>query len=178
MTIHIESPIGPDDHILGEPSARVTLVEYGDFECPYCAQAYPIIKQVRARFGHDLRFVFRHAPQAHLHPHAQLAAEATEAAATQGQFWGLHDRLFERPTPLDWPRLVSEARDLGLDVPRFEADVQQHRHLDIVTRLERSGAHTVRSTPTFFLDDLRYEEGSDAETLGAAIERLVQRPRS
>src|SRR5258705_13864888 len=111
MSIHIERPVGPLDHILGNENAPITLVEYGDFECHYCAQAFPILKQVIGRFPDDLRFVFRHAPQTRLHPHAELAAEAAEAAAAQGRFWPFHDRLYTRRDPIEWERLVPDARD-------------------------------------------------------------------
>ena len=169
MTIHIETPVGPDDHIRGNPAAAITLVEYGDFECPYCARAYPIVKTLLARFPDDLRVVFRHAPQTRQHPAAERAAEAAEAAGAQDRFWPFHDRLFERPEPLDWPRLLGEARALELDLDCFTADVELHRFRDVVTRLERSGAHTVRGTPTFFLDGVRYEDTWDVDTLSRAI---------
>jgi protein-disulfide isomerase len=169
MSIRIERPVGPGDHVLGSADARVTLVEYGDFECDYCARAFPILQQVRARFPDALRFVFRHAPQAHLHPNAELAAEASEAAAAQGAFWAFHDRLYTVRDPLAWDRLVDEARRLELDVPRFVADVEGRRFRELVTEVERSGAHTVRGTPTFFLDDVRYEGGSDYDSLVEAI---------
>jgi protein-disulfide isomerase len=172
MSIRIELPVGPNDHILGNAAAPVTLVEYGDFECNYCAMAFPILKQVLARFPDDLRFVFRHAPQTRQHPAAELAAEAAEAAGAQGKFWPFHDRLYSDRSPIQWDRLVAEAKALDLDVPRFVADVEGHQFRDIVTQLERSGTHTVRGTPTFFLDDLRYEEGSDFDSLVNAIEAI------
>jgi protein-disulfide isomerase len=170
MTIRIEHPVGPEDHILGDLQAPITLVEYGDFECNYCALAFPILKQVIERFPDQLRFVFRHAPQTRLHPQAELAAEASEAAGAQGRFWQFHDRLYTRREPLDRERLIADAQDLELDLPRFVADLDGHRFRDLVTAVERSGAHTVRGTPTFFLDDVRYEDGSDFDSLVRAIE--------
>jgi protein-disulfide isomerase len=170
MSIRIEAPVNPSDHILGTVDAPVTLVEYGDFECNYCALAFPVMKRLIARFPKQLRFVFRHAPQTREHPNAVLAAEASEAAGAQGRFWQFHDGLYTRTQPLSWDRFLDDARKLELDVPRFTTDVQEHRFQDLVTRVERSGAHTVRSTPTYFLNDLRYEEGSDFDSLATAIE--------
>jgi NhaA family Na+:H+ antiporter len=174
MTIRIERPVGPGDHVRGPAHAGATLVEYGDFECDYCARAFPIVKQVVERFGDDLRFVFRHAPQARLHPNAQLAAEASEAAGAQDKFWEFHDGLYTRRDPVTWERLLAEARTHGLDEARFVADVEGHRFRDIVTEIERSGAHTVRGTPTFFLNGVRYEEASDFDSFVKAIETALQ----
>jgi NhaA family Na+:H+ antiporter len=174
MTIRIERPVGAGDHVQGPANAGVTLVEYGDFECDYCARAFPIVKQVIERFPDDVRFVFRHAPQARLHPNAQLAAEASEAAAAQEKFWEFHDGLYTRRDPVTWDRLLAEARGLGLDEARFVDDVESHRFRDIVTELERSGTHTVRGTPTFFLNGVRYEEASDFDSFAKAIDTALQ----
>jgi protein-disulfide isomerase len=175
MPVHIEMPVQPSDHILGPSDAPVTLVEYGDFECNYCALAFPVMKQLIARFPEQLRFVFRHAPQTRQHPNAVLAAEASEAAGAQGRFWQFHDGLYTLTQPLSWDRFLDDARRLELDVARFTADVHEHRFRDVVTRVERSGAHTVRSTPTYFLNDLRYEDGSDFDSLAKAIESTASR---
>jgi protein-disulfide isomerase len=169
MSVPLELPVGPEDHAIGAPSAKVTLVEYGDYECPYCTQAFPVVKELIARHGPSLRFVFRHAPQTRLHPHAELAAEAAEAAGAQGRFWEMHAVLFGKQPPLDLDSLAAEAAALGLDVARFRADVESHRFRPVVRRLELSGAHTVRGTPTFFLEGRRFEDGTDVETLSAAI---------
>jgi Na+:H+ antiporter, NhaA family len=174
MTIRIERPVGSGDHVLGPANAGATLVEYGDFECDYCARAFPIVKQVIERFPDDVRFVFRHSPQARLHPNAQLAAEASEAAGAQDKFWEFHDGLYTRRDPVTWERLLAEARGLGLDETRFVSDVESHRFRDIVTELERSGAHTVRGTPTFFLNGVRYEEASDFDSLASAIDTALK----
>ena len=174
MSIRIERPVGAGDHVRGLANAGVTLVEYGDFECDYCARAFPILQQVTERFGGDLRVVFRHAPQARLHPNAQLAAEASEAAAAQDKFWEFHDGLYTRRDAITWDRLLAEARGLGLDEARFVSDVESHRFRDVVTELERSGAHTVRGTPTFFLNGVRYEEASDFDSLSKAIDMALK----
>src|SRR2546430_2934661 len=111
-------PVGERDHALGPPGAPVTLVEYGDYECPHCGRAYPILKQVRQRLGVSLRFVFRNFPLRESHPHAEHAAEAAEAAGAQGKFWEMHDRLFERQFALDDDCLIEYAGDLSLDAAR------------------------------------------------------------
>jgi Na+:H+ antiporter, NhaA family len=170
MSIRIEAPVGAHDHIRGKLDAPVTLVEYGDFECNYCALAFPVMEQLRAEFPDHLRFVFRHAPQTRQHPNAVLAAEASEAAGAQDRFWQYHDGLYRRRDAITWDRLLEDARRLELDLARFTADVEQHRFLDSVNAIEGTGAHTVRGTPTFFLNDVRYEDGSDFESLAKAID--------
>ena len=169
--VTLESPVGAGDHALGPPTAPVTLVEYGDFECPYCARAYPVVKELRQRFGDDLRFVFRHTPRANTHPHAERAAEATEAAASQGKFWEMHDRLFERPSALDDEDLAAHASAIGLDGARFANEFRTHAHAAKVRAQEATGAHSVLTTPTFFINGVRFDDTPDRATLGQAIER-------
>jgi len=169
MTIELETPVNANDHVRGRTEAAVTLVEYGDFECHYCAQAFPVVSKLLTAFPDDLRLVFRHAPQTRQHPNAVLAAEAAEAAGVQGRFWEFHDGLYSRREPITWTRLLDDASRLQLDIARFTADVEQHRFAEVVHQIERSGAHTVRGTPTFFLDGARYEEGSDYDSLAKAI---------
>src|SRR2546430_12426040 len=115
-------PVSKRDHIEGPADAAVTLVEYGDYECPHCGRAYPIIKDIQRRMGRRLRFVYRNFPLRESHPHAQQAAEAAEAAGAQGKFWEMHDRLFERQFALDGEYLIEYAGDLGLDVARFRKE--------------------------------------------------------
>src|SRR6266480_1057391 len=110
------------DHIQGPPDAPVTLVEYGDYECPYCGAAYPVIKEVQARMGDRLRFVFRNFPITTSHPHSEHA-EAAEAAATQGKFWEMHDHLYENQQRLTDPDLHAYAEEVGLDVAQFDRDL-------------------------------------------------------
>src|ERR1039457_2723710 len=112
-------PVGERDHIQGPANAPVTLVEYGDYECPYCGQAYPIVKQLQERLGNKLRFVFRNFPLSTMHPHAEEAAEAAEAAAAHGKFWEMHDLLYENQEELDSEELVAYAATLGLNTSRF-----------------------------------------------------------
>jgi protein-disulfide isomerase len=166
---HLESPIGERDHTFGRAEAAVTLVEYGHFACFYCAQAYPVVKAVRAHFGDRLRFAFRHAPQARSNPEATLAGEAAEAAAAQGKFWQMHDRLFEGHPQLDRATLVAHARAIELDVARFERDLDAHTFAAQLLDEERTGVHSVRSTPTFFINGLRYEDTSDEHHLVTAL---------
>ena len=117
----LRPPVGPDDHALGSETAPVTLVEYGDYECPHCGAAHPIVKRVLRRVGRDVRFVFRNFPLGEMHPHAVQAAEAAEAAGLQDEFWRMHDQLFEHQDALEREDLVGYAKELGLDSARFAA---------------------------------------------------------
>jgi len=122
-------PVTEDrDHIQGPAGAPATLVEYGDYECPYCGMAYPIVKSIQRRLGSHLRFVFRNFPLTRIHPDAEHAAEAAESAAAQGAFWPMHDRLFERQFALDDDRLVEYAADLGLDADRLRGELDAGTH--------------------------------------------------
>ncbi len=167
-------PVSERDHIAGPAAAAVTLVEYGDYECPDCGRAYPIVKQVRQRMGKSLRFVFRNFPLRESHPHAQHAAEAAEAAAGQGKFWEMHDRLFERQFALDDEYLVEYAGDLSLDVPRFRRELAGRVYEPRVREDFRSGvASGVNGTPTFFINGMRYDASWEVEPLLAALQRAA-----
>ena len=166
-------PVDSTDHVLGPETARVVVVEYGDFECPYCGRAYPIIKRLQSRLGDRLRFVFRHFPLTHKHPLAQQAAEAAEAADAQGQFWGMHDLLFEHQDALEEGDLYAYAGVLGLDTGRFERELVGRVHAKRVDRDVRSGQHnSVSGTPTFFINGLRH---TDEETLERVILDMSER---
>jgi protein-disulfide isomerase len=168
-------PVGPDDHAQGAANAPVTLVEYGDLECPHCGRAYPIVKAVQRRMGKRLRFVFRHFPLTELHPHAQHAAEATEAAAVQGKFWAMHDRLFERQFALDDEDLIDYASELGLDAPRIGRELAAHTFKPQVRDDFMSGVQSgVNGTPTFFINGLRHDDPWDEDPLTAALERAAR----
>jgi protein-disulfide isomerase len=162
------------DHALGPRDAPVTLLEYGDFECPHCGQAYPVVLQALERLGSRLRFVFRHYPISVSHAHAQLAAEAAEAAGAQGRFWDMHGRLFEHQDQLDRASLSEHARALGLDVERFDREldgaVYRDRVLEDVASGEESG---VQWTPTFFVNGVRYGYGADLAGLMAHLDRAA-----
>jgi protein-disulfide isomerase len=167
-------PFGERDHMLGPVDAPVTLVEYGDFECPHCGRAYPIVKQIQRRLGRRLRFVFRHFPLRESHPHAEHAAEAAEAAGAEGKFWEMHDRLFERQFALDDDYLIEYAGDLGLDSARVRRELAAGTYAPRVREDFRSGVTSgVNGTPTFFINGLRYDESWELEPLVAALEQAA-----
>lgn len=175
-------PVTDRDHAQGPADAPVTLVEYGDYECPHCGRAYPIVKDVQRRLGARLRFVFRNFPLAEAHPHAQHAAEAAEAAASQGGFWEMHDALFEHQQALDDRHLVGYAKALGLDESRFREELATHAHAHRVREDFVSGIRSgVNGTPTFFINGVRHDDSWDAETLVRALEAAAhvspRRPR-
>ncbi len=167
-------PVGDRDHIQGPADAPATLVEYGDFECPHCRQAYPIVKQIRSRMGPRLRFAFRNFPLTELHPHAQHAAEVAEAAGAQGKFWEMHDRLFERQFALDDEHLIAYAEELGLDGGRVARELAARTYKGRVRDDFMSGVRSgVNGTPTFFINGVRHDQPWDEEGLTAALERAV-----
>ena len=170
-TIHaLTVPVSSRDHILGDVSARLTLVEYGDYECPYCRAAHPVVRKVERRLEGQLCFAFRHFPIVNAHPHALRAAEAAEAAGAQGQFWPMHDRLFESPV-LEDDVLVRHAVQIGLDARRFVADLTADRYLDRIREDMSSGARSgVNGTPTFFVNGIRHDGPHDADSLIAALQ--------
>ena len=164
-------PVGPHDHRQGPETAPVTLVEYGDYECPYCGEAYPIVKEIQRRLGDRLRFVFRNFPLPQSHPHAEHAAEAAEAAGAQGKFWQMHDTLFEHQQALDEAHLLQYAVALQLDTDRFGHEMTEHMYANRVREDFLSGVRSgVNGTPTFFINGVRHDASYDLETLLAAIE--------
>src|SRR5881296_3428939 len=153
----LRPPVGPRDHTLGAVEAPVTLVEYGDFECPFCGRAYPELKQVLRRLGGKVQFVFRHFPLSEVHPHARHAAEVAEAAAAQGKFWEMHDLLFARQDALDDADLLKYAAELSLDSDRVRRELAGHEHVRRVEEDQQSGLDSgVKGTPTFYIDGTRY----------------------
>jgi diadenylate cyclase len=169
--VWLDPPVGDQDHALGPATAPVTLVEYGDYECPYCGRMHPVVRELRERLGDRLRFVFRHFPLDSVHPHARRAAEAAETAAAQGRFWEMHDLLYENRENLDDESLGRYADELGLDVARFEDDLSERRHAPRV-REDRFGGERsgVEGTPTFFVNGMRYEGSLELQALLAAVE--------
>jgi protein-disulfide isomerase len=162
------------DHIRGPADAPVTLVQYGDYECPYCGAAYPIIKDIQSRMGERLRFVFRNFPITTSHPHAEEAAEAAEAAAGQGRFWEMHDHLYENQRHLGEDDLRSYAEALGLDVDLFDKELAEHVHADRIHEDFMSGVRSgVNGTPTFFINGLRHDDSYEFETLLSVLERAA-----
>jgi protein-disulfide isomerase len=177
MSAKLTVAVDARDHRQGPDDAPVTLVEYGDYECPSCGAAYPIVKAVQARLGDELRFVFRNFPLSEMHPHARLAAEAAEAAGAQGRFWEMHDLLFENQAALGGAALARYAGALGLDGRRFAADLEGRAFAARVDADVESGAYSgVNGTPTFFINGHRHDDSFDPETLLAAL-AAAARPR-
>jgi len=151
-------PVSSDDHIIGPDSAGITLVEYGDFECSYCARAAPVVRELRRLFGDDVRFVFRNMPLTELHPHAQRAAEAAEAAALQGRFWEMHDLLFEHRTDLSDAALLRYAAQAGANAGAVGDALRLGTARTKVERDVEGGVRSgVTGTPTFFVNGTRYD---------------------
>jgi len=170
----LKPPVGPKDHMQGPPDAPVTLVEYGDYECPYCGEAYPVVKALQERLGDQMCFVFRNFPLTQVHPHAEEAAEAAEAAGAQGKFWEMHDLLYENQDALEPEDLVQYARALKLDLPRFVLEMREHVYVERVREDFRSGVRSgVNGTPTFFINGARHDGPFDLGSLLAAIEEAV-----
>jgi protein-disulfide isomerase len=169
-------PVAPDrDHIQGPEDAPVTLVQYGDYECPYCGAAYPIVKEVQARMGERLRFVFRNFPITTSHPHAERAAEAAEAADSQGRFWQMHDLLYEHQRDLRDSALRSYAEQLGLDLELFDKELAEHVHAERVHEDFLSGVRSgVNGTPTFYINGVRHDDSYETEVLLEALERAAE----
>jgi len=168
---HLILPVGERDHVQGPADAPLTLVEYGDLECPYCGMAYPIVKAAQRRLGDRLRFVFRNFPLSTAHPHAQHAAEAAEAAGAQGKFWDMHDMLYEHQETLDDTHLRHFAEQIGLDTDRFERDMAEHRYAARVREDFMSGVGSgVNGTPTFFINGTRYDGSWAEDELVRALE--------
>jgi protein-disulfide isomerase len=165
--VKLTLPVSNDrDHIQGRTSAPVTLIEYGDYECPYCGQAYPIIKEVQKQLGNKLRFVFRNFPLTEIHPHAQHAAEAAAAAAVQNRFWEMHDYIYEHQQALDDKHLGKYADNLGLNLAKFNNEMSSHVHAGRIREDFLSGIHSgVNGTPTFYINGIRYNDSWDLETL-------------
>jgi len=169
--VKLKNPITERDHTSGSATAPVTLLEYGNFECIYCGGVYPIIKQVRKLLGDNLRFVFRHFPTIHTHPHSLRAAEAAESAAAQQKFWKMHDELFTHQTALEDRDLSHYARRVGLNLERFTHDMTEHSFLQqIEAEYQRSlfDEH-VTGTPTLYLNDVRYTGPTDLDSFLYAI---------
>jgi Na+/H+ antiporter NhaA len=170
VIIDLAVPVDPErDHVRGPAESPVTMVEYGDFECPYCGQAEPVVRELLGDFG-DVRYVWRHLPLTDVHPHAQLAAEATEAAAKQGAFWEMHDVLLEHQGALAVHDLVSYAGQLGLDAERFTKDLRSHAGAARVAEdVDSADLSNVSGTPTFFINGKRHYGAYDIATLKAAV---------
>ena len=166
------APVSERDHAIGPADAPVTLVEYGDYECPSCGRAFPIVEEVRRRLGDQLRFVFRHFPLTQIHDHAEHAAEAAEAAAAQGKFWPMHDWLFRHQHALEDEALLAGIREIALDAERVRRELADGAHRARVREDFSSGIKSgVNGTPTFYINGIRHDADYSLETLVAAIER-------
>src|SRR5581483_8623592 len=170
LIVDLADGVDPErDHIRGPLEAPVTVVEYGDFECPFCGQAEPVIRELLRNFG-DVRYVWRHLPLNDVHPASQQAAEAAEAAAEQDAFWQMHDVLLEHQDALRIPDLIEYARGLGLDVDRFEEDLRTRVGAARVARdVDSADLSGVSGTPTFFINGLRHYGPYDIATLTAEV---------
>ena len=168
--VDLAVPVDPErDHIRGPEDARVTLVEYGDLECPYCGQAEPVIRELLADFG-ELRYVWRHLPLNDVHPHAQMAAEASEAAGRQGRFWEMHDLMLAHQDALTLRDILGHAERLGLDMERFREHVRKRKGAArIAEDVESADLSGVSGTPTFFINGHRHQDAYDLQTLSAAV---------
>jgi len=171
----LKVPVGPDDHIQGNPKAPITLVEYGDYECPACGLAYPIVKAVQKHFGRDLRFIFRYFPLAQAHPNAESAAETAEWAASHRRFWEMHDALYENQTMLGLPLYLALAN--ALQLPEVELSVAlENRIFHPKVRADFMGGvrSGVNGTPTFFINGRRHDDSYDFAHFVAAIDMELE----
>ena len=167
--------VSETDHRAGSDAALVTLVEYGDYECPHCGRAQPIVEEVRKRMGSRLAFVFRHFPLTNVHPHAEHAAQAAEAAASQGRFWEMHAAIFADQAALTDLDLVRRAQRLGLDAGRLGQELAGGVHAGRVRRDFDSGVRSgVNGTPTFFINGVRHDGPLDVETLLEALQAAAE----
>jgi protein-disulfide isomerase len=177
--LDLSQEVDPErDHIRGAEDAPVTLVEYGDFECPYCGQAEQIIRELLTSFGEDVRYVWRHLPLNDVHPNAQIAAEASEAASAQGHFWEMHDTLLGHQGELRPTHLADYAREIGLDAERMIAELHHREHAPRVSEDVASADESgVSGTPTFFINGRRHYGAYDIATLSAAVTAARGRAR-
>lgn len=174
MSTRLIPAISERDHVLGPAYAPVTLMEYGDYECPYCRMAHPIVKSLLRQMGDSVRFAYRHFPLTRAHPHAESAAQMAEAAADRGKFWPMHDLLFENQQALEVEDLIRYAAQLGID-PAWAVSAQaSRRYADRVREDFRSGVRSgVNGTPTFFINGLRHDAPWDEPTLLEALQEAA-----
>jgi protein-disulfide isomerase len=168
--VRLSRPVNDQDHVLGPQSAPVTLVEYGDYECPYCRQLHPIIHEIMER-AEGLRFIYRHFPISKLHPHAARAAEGAEAASAQGRFWEMHNLLFEKEQPLDDERLARLAGKAGLDMERYTREMREGVYAARVEKDFKAALYgdAVTGTPTLYLNSVRLSNIQSIEVLLVAV---------
>ena len=175
---HLIQPVSSRDHAQGLADAPVTLVEYGDYQCPFCGAAYPVVKALQETLGHKLRFVYRNFPLTEMHPYALVAAEAAEAADLQGKFWEMHDLIYEQQALLEPDILPVWAETIGLDLSRFGNDIEKGDAAARVKEDRRSGIRSgVNGTPTFYINGARHDGPLDYESLLEALQAELA-PRS
>jgi protein-disulfide isomerase len=173
LSTRLKPPVGTHDHVRGSRSAAVSLVEYGDFECPYCRTAAGIVNGLQDALGDQFSFTFRHFPMRDVHPHAQHAAEVAEAAAAQGHFWEMHDRLFAAQDALDDKSLIRRAGELDLDAETLAEELTRHTYAAHIEEQRQNGvASGVTGTPTFFIDGMRYDGSVSLPKLLETIRQL------
>ncbi|HTW82500.1 MAG TPA: thioredoxin domain-containing protein [Candidatus Sulfotelmatobacter sp.] len=171
---HLAVPVGPDDHARGPADAPVTLVEYGDFECPYCGRAESTVQALARRYPTQLRIVFRSFPLLQ-HRHAEKAAEAAEFAADHGKFWELHDLLYQHQDALDEPHLLGYARELGLDADALATALREGTYAPVIAEVKEGGEESgIPGTPAFFLNGLLFEDDPTEANLAGAIDWLLE----
>ncbi len=170
----LTQPVSAHDHSEGPADAPLSLVEYGDYQCPYCGAAYPVVKRLQKTLGKGLRFVFRNFPLTEAHPYARIAAEAAEGAALQGKFWEMHDLLFEEQKLLKPEMVPSWAKRIGLNLEQFENEIKQGLVEKRIKEDRQSGIRSgVNGTPTFFINGTRYDGPHDYDSLLAALESAL-----
>ena len=179
MELELTLPVSSSrDHIQGPQKAPITLLEYGDYECPYCGQAFTIVQLVQNLLGDNLRFVFRNFPLTQIHPHAQHSAEAAECAGAQNRFWEMHDILYEHQQALEDEDLESYAGLLKLDIRKFQSDLYNHSFADRVREDFLSGIRSgVNGTPTFYINGRRYNDSLDVESLTASLRSIINKDK-
>src|SRR5271169_87046 len=170
----LKPPVAEQDHVQGKEDAKATLVEYGDYQCPHCGTAYPIVKRVQKHFGKNLRFVFRNFPLGEIHPQAESAAETAEFADAQGKFWEMHDGLFENQGRLGEPLYLELAEELGLSAETLQKALEEGQYKSRVRVDFSSGVRSgVNGTPTFFINGKRHDGPFDYESLVLAINDAI-----
>lgn len=171
MSLYV--PVSKKDNSQGNEKAPIVLIEYGDYECPHCGAAYPIVKQLQKHFGDDLLFIFRNFPLAEMHPHAITAAYVAEAAALQEKFWPVHDLIFEHQDALSTHHLIEYAESAGVDIAQLRKEIQTPAVTDKVEKDMEGGIRSgVNGTPTFFINGTRYEYDYDFESMKSFLEKV------
>jgi protein-disulfide isomerase len=174
MSKKLTPPVNKKDHIQGSPNALIELVEFGDYQCPHCGTAYPIIKEIQKALGKKLKFIFRNFPLSEAHPYALPAAIAAEAAGKQNQFWEMHDIIYENQLALSEVAFFKFAKVLGLNIPAFEKDRQDESLVKKIEADFESGIKSgVNGTPSFFINGYKYEGSYDFESLFQGIQVAV-----